>query len=52
MALYIFAGLIIVGVTVLFVFKARWSKAGRIEEQLRAERLEKERVEELAIKDS
>ncbi len=52
MALYIFAGVIIVGVIALFIFKARWNKAGRIEEQLRETRLEKERAEEVAIKDS
>jgi len=52
MALYIFAGIIIVGVVAIFVFKARLSKAGRIEDKLRVERLEKERAEEVALKDS
>jgi hypothetical protein len=44
--LYIFGGLIIAGVIVLFVFRARWSKANRIEEQIRSARIEKSRSDE------
>ncbi len=48
--LYIFGGLIIVGLVVLIVFKTKWSRATKKEARGRADKIEVERTEEARIK--
>ena len=45
--LYIFGALIVVGTVVLFMYRAKWAKAGKVEEQVRETRLAKEREDEV-----
>ena len=46
--LYILAGVIVVAVVVIFLYRAKWSKADRTEERVRQARIEDARVEETA----
>jgi hypothetical protein len=43
--LYIIGGLILVGIGALTFFKIKWSRADRVVASIRAERIEKKRIE-------
>ena len=43
---YIFGGLIVVGVVALIFYKVKWGRAGRAEERRRSGRIEEERSKE------
>ena len=45
--LYIFGGLILVGMVALIVFKTRWNKAAKVVARGRADKIENERIEEV-----
>jgi len=47
-ALYIFGGLIVVGIIVIFVFQRKWSRATKTELRIREAKIENERIEEAA----
>ena len=47
-ALYIFGGLIVVGIVVIFVFQRKWSRATKTEIRIREAKIENERIEEAA----
>ncbi len=44
--LYVFGGLIVVGVVAFIFYKVKWGRAGRAEERSRSRKIEGERVEE------
>jgi hypothetical protein len=46
--LYIFGGLLIVGLMALMVFRTKWGRATKKEARGREENIENERIEELA----
>ena len=46
--LYIFGGLIVVGIVVIFVFQRKWSRATKTEVRIREAKIENERIEEAA----
>ena len=43
---YIFAGLVIIGIAALIVYKIKWGRSDRAEARGRKDRIEEERVEE------
>jgi hypothetical protein len=43
---YIFGGLIVVGLVALIFYKLKWGRASRAEERRRSGRIEEERIEE------
>lgn len=50
--LYIFGGLIVVGIVALIVFKMKSSRADRVVARGRAEKIEEERIEAVAKADA
>jgi hypothetical protein len=46
--LYIFAGIIVIGIAVIFFFQRKWSRATKTEVRIREAKIESERVEEAA----
>jgi len=48
LGLYIFVGFIVVGIVVLIFFKTKASRAAKVVARGRAEKIENERIEEVA----
>ena len=46
--LYIFGGLVVVGIVAIFVFQRKWSRATKTEVRIREAKIENERIEEAA----
>jgi hypothetical protein len=44
--IYIFGGLIVVGIVAFIVFKVRWGRADRTEQHRRSGKIEEERIKE------
>ncbi len=44
--LYIFGGLVVVGIVALIVLKTKWGRADRAQARRRGEKIEEERIEE------
>ena len=46
--LYVFGGLIVVGIVTLLFIQRKWSRATKTEVRVREENIEEERIEEVA----